>query len=298
MKKIIYYAIVGILLFSLIFMTGNQAAGAQASTGQLETFVWDDTDRDGIQDAGEPGRAGVTVDLYRKPNDIVDTVNTDANGLAVFSELPPGDYYVRVVPPAGYSFTRRDRGDNDDLDSDTHLVTGKTGWITLAAGQTIQTWDAGLYLWSASPGPGTVRPPATEIIACRDDNYSVGGVAGLIVSSLQRGYCLNAFLRNQSFALGRIPDGAGRILANITFLRVFYNSRFAYEIPLDQGDIQICYAIPTTVTEAQIYFFDFYGPRFGKRTGQPSWEPLETTVQDHRACAPAQTSGAYALIGE
>jgi hypothetical protein len=50
--------------------------------------------------------------------------------------------------------------------------------------------------------------------------------------------------------------------------------------------------------QAQIYFFNFYGPRFGMRTGQPSWEPLATTVTDSVACAAAQTSGAYALIGK
>jgi hypothetical protein len=61
--------------------------------------------------------------------------------------------------------------------------------------------------------------------------------------------------------------------------------------------VQICYAAPPDKT-VQIYFYDFYGPRFGERTGQPSWEPLETTVENGMACTAVQTSGAYALIGK
>ena len=304
MKHSIHRAMIGLLLFSLIFLTGNQSAGAgapayQTSTAQVETFVWEDLDRDGVQDPGEPGTPGVIVNLYSRANELVDTVNTDLNGLAVFSSLQPGEYYIRVSPPLGYAFTRRDRGANDELDSDTHLITGRTGLMTLAAGETLRIWDTGLYAWRPFQGarPGTVRPPPADITVCINGNYSVGGVAGLTVDDLVPGYCLSAFLRNQGFALGRIPDGAGRILANITFLRVFRNSRFVYEVPDPDGDIQICYAVPNGA-QAQIYFFDFYGSRFGERTGQPSWEPLETTTQNGIACAAAQTSGAYALIGQ
>jgi hypothetical protein len=147
------------------------------------------------------------------------------------------------------------------------------------------------------PDPGTVKPPPAELTVCEDGVYSVGGVSTLEVIDLAPGYCLAAFLRNHAFALGRIPDGAGEVLAHITFLRVFFHGRLVYELPVEDGNVQICYAVPPD-KQAQIYFFDFYGPRFGERTGQPSWEPLETTVEDGIACAAAQTSGAYALIGK
>jgi len=150
---------------------------------------------------------------------------------------------------------------------------------------------------SDKPDPGSVKPPRPEIEFCETGLYSVGGVATFQVNALAPGYCLEAFLHNKSFALGRIPDGAGKVLANATFLRVYYHGKFVYEVPEEDGNVMICYAIPPG-KQAQIYFFDFYGPRFGERTGQPSWEPLPTTVEDGIACAPAQTSGAYALIGK
>ena len=144
------------------------------------------------------------------------------------------------------------------------------------------------------PEPGSVKPPPAEVTACQDGVHSVGGVSILDVKNLTPGYCLVAFLRNHAFAVGHIPNGAGDVLAHITFLRVFYHGKLIPELPTKDGQVQICYAVPPG-KQAQIYFFDFYGPRF-ERTGQPAWEPLETTVTDGVACAAAQATGAYALI--
>lgn len=144
---------------------------------------------------------------------------------------------------------------------------------------------------------GTVRPPPADVVITGDGTYSIGGVSTLTVSDLAPGYAIAAFLANHAFALGRIPDGAGSILADITFIRYFHQGRLIPELPPDDGDVTICYAVPPGVA-AQIYFFDFYGPRFGERRGQPSWEPLETTVENGIACASARRTGAYALIGQ
>ena len=153
---------------------------------------------------------------------------------------------------------------------------------------------------AAKPEPckGTVCPPPDTIKICSDGKHSVGGVSTLEITELKSGYCLEAFLRNHAFALGRIPGDTGKVLAHITFLQVYYNSRFVYDVPTADGTVQICYAVSPEIQQAQIYFFDFYGSRFGERTGQPAWEALVTTVTDGVACAKAQTSGAYALIGK
>jgi len=146
-------------------------------------------------------------------------------------------------------------------------------------------------------GPGSVKPPPAELSTCEDGVHSVGGTSTLKVTDLAPGYCISAFLRNHAFALGRIPDGAGKVLANITFVRIFQHGKLIRELPEADGQIQICYAVPPG-KQGQIYFFDFYGPRFHERTGQPAWEPLDTTLNDGMACATAQTTGSYALIGK
>ncbi|KJK43954.1 hypothetical protein UK23_31165, partial [Lentzea aerocolonigenes] len=54
------------------------------------------------QDNGEPGVAGVPVELFRNgPNgpESAGTAVTDANGMYLFSGLGAGDYFVKFTPP-------------------------------------------------------------------------------------------------------------------------------------------------------------------------------------------------------
>jgi hypothetical protein len=112
----------------------------------LGDFVWLDMNNDGIQDAGEPGVAGVTVNLYDCEDTYLATMVTDANGYYLFDELTPGDYYVEFIAPAGYVFSPQDQGADDAVDSDADQTTGMTICTTLDAGETDLTWDAGLYM--------------------------------------------------------------------------------------------------------------------------------------------------------
>jgi hypothetical protein len=262
-------------------------------------FVWNDQNQNGIQDAGEKGLMNVEVNLYDRGRKLVNTVITDEAGRYQFDGLVPGDYFVDVVMPAGYVASPRDQGKNEALDSDVDDRTGETAPAALVAGENRLNWDIGMFKRSKGPDPkpGSVKPPPGDVTFCEDGNWSVGGVSTLEVTDLAPGYCIVAFLRNHAFAVGRIPDGAGKVLANITFLRIFHYGKLVYNLPVEDGQVEVCYAVPPGKT-GQIYFFDFYGPRFGERKGQPTWEPLETTVSGGVACAAAQTTGAYALIGQ
>ncbi len=111
----------------------------------LGDYVWYDTNQDGIQDGGESGISGVTVNLFTDSDVLSDTTTTDSAGLYNFANLTPGDYYVEFVPPSGYSFTQKDQGADDTIDSDADPVTGQTITTTLTAGENDSTWDAGMY---------------------------------------------------------------------------------------------------------------------------------------------------------
>jgi hypothetical protein len=146
------------------------------------------------------------------------------------------------------------------------------------------------------PGPGSVKPPPGEVTICENGVYSVGGVSTLEVANLADGYCLVASLMNHAFAVGHIPDNAGKTLANITILRVYYHGKLVSSLPEEDGLSKICYAAPPGKS-AQIYTFDYYGPRF-HRPGSRDWTPIDTTVTNGIACAAAQDTGAYALMGQ
>ena len=106
--------------------------------------VWNDQNRNGIQDPSESGLVDVSVELHASDGALVATTLTDASGAYTFADVAPGDYYLLFVAPAGYGFAPSNQGGDDALDSDVDPLTGRTGTVTLAAGLTDESQDAGL----------------------------------------------------------------------------------------------------------------------------------------------------------
>lgn len=83
-------------------------------TGKIGDFVWQDTNKNGCQDAGEPGIPGVQVDLYSGcapgGTTLIRSTTTDANGLYLFDNLCAGTYTVSFHTPAGFSRTVANAG--------------------------------------------------------------------------------------------------------------------------------------------------------------------------------------------
>ena len=80
--------------------------------------VWHDDNRNGIQDAGEPGIAGVMVQLTTMERVVAQAAVTDVNGKYLFAALEAGEYTVNVVlatAPSGW------------VANDSHLVYGHAG---------------------------------------------------------------------------------------------------------------------------------------------------------------------------
>ena len=111
----------------------------------LGDFVWNDIDADGIQDAGEPGIAGVTVFLYTENGALVDSTITDMHGLYSFTYFPLGEYYIEFSLPSGYRFSPKDQGADEAKDSDADPVTGRTDIAVFSPEQYDTSWDAGMY---------------------------------------------------------------------------------------------------------------------------------------------------------
>jgi len=102
--------------------------------------------KNGIQDAGEPGVEGVTVELRIGNIIVIQTTTTDANGFYEFMDLKQGTYSLVFSDlPAGYQFSPMDAGNNDVLDSDPNPSTGETVLIVLAHGVDFMDLDAGIF---------------------------------------------------------------------------------------------------------------------------------------------------------
>ena len=110
----------------------------------IGNLVWHDLNDNGLQDAGEPGLAGVTVELFDaagNPTGLFDI--TDGSGHYSFDQLAPGNYRLEFVSPDGFLYGTRNAGTNDNIDSDVDPLTGLTAVTTIDAGELDHSWDAG-----------------------------------------------------------------------------------------------------------------------------------------------------------
>jgi protocatechuate 3,4-dioxygenase beta subunit len=112
--------------------------------GMLSDFVWEDLDADGLQEAGEPGIKGVSVELYDEALNLIDTTTTSAKGKYIFDFLKPGNYLLKFIAPDGLVPTLPNVGADDRIDSDID-ASGSTGLIFLRPGLCDRTVDAGFY---------------------------------------------------------------------------------------------------------------------------------------------------------
>ncbi len=94
-----------------------------AGVGDL---VWEDLDGNGVQDPGEPGIPGVTVNLVDGNGNIISTTTTDVNGNYFFPDVPAGTYCIQFVGPTGFVGTAQNAG-NGSNDSSADPSTGKGG---------------------------------------------------------------------------------------------------------------------------------------------------------------------------
>jgi PKD repeat protein len=106
--------------------------------------VWNDLDGDGIQDAGEPGIPGVTVQLYA--GEIVATTTADIHGYYSFTNFTPGNYSLQFILPQGYTFSPQNQGTNDKKDSDADPSTGRTVVTPFDPSINDTSWDTGMFV--------------------------------------------------------------------------------------------------------------------------------------------------------
>ncbi|GAB4255790.1 MAG: hypothetical protein Kow0027_22640 [Saprospiraceae bacterium] len=133
----------------------------------LGDYVWNDLNKNGKQDLGEPGVDGVKVTLHKCDGTFVAEQFTANGGLYLFTDLAPDMHYYVVFSdlPADFIFTSQNAA-GDAVDSDADPNTGRTECTFLSPGEEDRTWDAGLvstapvlgklgdYVWFDANGNG------------------------------------------------------------------------------------------------------------------------------------------------
>lgn len=132
--------------FSLVDESLEIHAGL-AILGSVGDKVWDDLNGNGLQEINEPGIPNVEVELVNVySSSIIQTTTTTSNGIYLFNNLIPGDYFIRFIPPSGYQKTIINS-------SDTHInsnITDANGDFTtdafnLSPTANVFDLDAGFY---------------------------------------------------------------------------------------------------------------------------------------------------------
>jgi hypothetical protein len=92
-------------------------------SGVIGDFVWVDLNRNGLQDAGEPGLGNVTVTLKDAGGTVLATTLTNPNGGYQFTGICTGSYLVEMSTLAGYDQTAVGVGANPAIDSNSNPAT-------------------------------------------------------------------------------------------------------------------------------------------------------------------------------
>ena len=151
--------------------TTTTAPGTTTSVlGSLGDKVFDDANKNGIQDSGEVGVPGIRVILRDASclNEVKRTV-TDSAGMYLFSGLTLGTYCVEfdvTTLPAGTILTTPNVGSNDAVDSDASVNTGKTGvYVLTQSSPNDLTVDAGIVRTTVSVPGGLVGSASFSTVA-------------------------------------------------------------------------------------------------------------------------------------
>ncbi|MDR7633738.1 SdrD B-like domain-containing protein, partial [Staphylococcus argenteus] len=143
-------------------VNGSSTANGDQKKYNLGDYVWEDTNKDGKQDANEKGIKGVYVILKDSNGKELDRTTTDENGKYQFTGLSNGTYSVEFSTPAGYTPTTANAGTDDAVDSDGLTTTGvikDADNMTLDSGfYKTPKYSLGDYVWYDSNKDGKQDP--------------------------------------------------------------------------------------------------------------------------------------------
>jgi hypothetical protein len=186
----------------------------------IGNFVWDDLDKDGRQDAGEPGLAGITVQLWNSTKtQLLYQAITNSSGIYKVIAPLPGNYRVRVLLPSALDqFTTKDAaGGDNQLDSDINPTGTNFGFTDIfpLASNVISTtiMDAGIIIYRPPTPTRTPTPISIGNFVWNDyngDGRQDAGEDGLVGITVQLWNSSKTYLLDQTVTG---PTGIYRLVA-------------------------------------------------------------------------------------
>lgn len=127
------------------------------TTVTIGDFVWNDFNRNGIQESYEKGVKDIIVGLYAKGSDgvfdtdddvLIDYTTTDDDGKYLFNNVTPGEYAVKLFDfsfPVDFIVCPMNAGNNPEKDSDFNPESRMSDAFVVTAQANHTDFDAGLF---------------------------------------------------------------------------------------------------------------------------------------------------------
>ncbi|MBK8026890.1 MAG: hypothetical protein IPK19_37265 [Chloroflexi bacterium] len=204
----------------------------------IGNFVWDDLDGDGTQDGGEPGIAGVTVQLWNSTKTFMyDEAVTSATGIYTVVAPVPGSYRVRVIKPSSADdFSPKDANANNTLDSDVNPTGTDTGYtdIISIASNVISMTNVDIGIITADPV--SIGNKIWEDLD--DDGLQDAGEPGLAGRTVRLRYLLGGIIGTTIMTTTTDENGAYTVVAPEAGSYYVCLTTYTGEVisPMDQTD--------------------------------------------------------------
>lgn len=193
----------------------------ETPSANLVGVVWNDLDRDGLRDDGEPGVAGVGVELLGGGEA---STTTDAEGGYRFDGLPPATYRVRVVPPAGWALSPQSAGGNIFASgvSPAGATIGETGPLVVGAGSD-SIANAGIYQADDLVPPAIGVEPGSgergDAVTVAGEGYDAGDMVEVFLGGVPVGQPVQVGTAGDFEVTGTVPAGVAAGPVDVTVVR-------------------------------------------------------------------------------
>ncbi|MGV2876374.1 SdrD B-like domain-containing protein, partial [Macrococcus capreoli] len=217
--------------FAIYDNTIGREPNTSSGTGTPKRYeignrVWEDINRNGIQDAGEPGISDVPIYLNDEAGNKI-TVLTDANGNYLFTDLEDGKKYGVVFPilPPGYEYTtpnasgitsNNPNDPNEDKDSDGSTIVTINGASNLTVDAGVvnnNTYTLGNRIWLDTNKDGI--QDATELNANQQIKVKLTNADGTPVVRLDGTTVADIITTDGNYEFTGLVDGNYKVVFEV-----------------------------------------------------------------------------------
>ena len=117
----------------------------KSASTSVQGTIFNDRNHNGWRESGESGMPDITVQMFTAGGVLAAEQTSFADGRYSFELADNQQYYLQFSKPIGFSFSPKDKANDDAIDSDVDPYSGKTDLFSLASKEALKNIDAGIF---------------------------------------------------------------------------------------------------------------------------------------------------------